>query len=347
MAIAELRLNLPWAPRDVQHVSDVDVRRDSTSLLAYPDGIELEVRVLGPKAHESADALIASAKLTEGPGRVVLVAGAVPLAWRAPLREAKVSFIDVSGVVELNWPRIRISARRFAQAVRRERPPIPLQKGHARIAQELLIATSGGENPTVGDVAAGADASPAVASRAIGQLAEQGWVAKERDGKTVHVVVKDRVAIAERLSERTAWPHAETLHGYLWGRSFWDVAKKLSDTANRAHVALAVTGRAGAAFLGVLGTASPPEVRCWVGLSDRSLQETAELLGLDPAPEGEANVCLSADPWRVGVHRCHPVSSSGFTASVSHPVRVWCDLHSEPRGTEFAAQLWGMIQPGW
>ncbi|MGH8575084.1 MAG: hypothetical protein ACREX8_21320, partial [Gammaproteobacteria bacterium] len=66
-------------------------------------------------------------------------------------------------------------------------------------------------------------------------------------------------------------------------------------------------------------------------------------LGLEPAPEGAANVMLSADPWRVGVHRRGDVIFDEWTASIAHPVRVWCDLHSEQRGTEFAAQLWGAV----
>ena len=346
MTTADLHLSLPWAPQAVQELDELAVQRDSTNFLAYNDGITLAVRVLDPGAWTSVEHLISQAKLEEGPGRVVLVAGAVPLPWRAPLRSAGVSFIDASGIVELNWPRLRISARRFARSVRRERSPIPLQKSHARVIQELLIATTLGQRPTVGEIAAGADASPAIASRAIAQLAEHGWVAKERRGKRVHVVVNDRVAIAERLAERTAWGHVEVLHAYVWGRSFWEIAAKLSKAAIRGHIALAVTGRAGAAYYGVLGTASPGEVRCWVSVKGKSLEQVAELLDLDPAPKSEANVILSSDLWRLGVHRSRSMTSEASTATIAHPLRVWCDLRDEPRGVDFAAQIWGVIERG-
>src|SRR5260370_22672111 len=106
-----------------------------------------------------------------GAGRVVLVAGAVPVGWRAQLRTAELSFIDVTGVVDIEWPRLRVSARRFAQPIKRRRSPIPLQKGHALVVQELLIAASGGAQPTISELAEGAGVDLSTASRAISQLA--------------------------------------------------------------------------------------------------------------------------------------------------------------------------------
>jgi hypothetical protein len=55
------------------------------------------------------------------------------------------------------------------------------------------------------------------------------------------------------------------------------------------------------------------------------------------------NVRISADRWRVGVHRRAIARFDELTAMVAHPLRVWCDLHAEQRGSEFAAQLWGEI----
>jgi len=128
-----------------------------------------------------------------------------------------------------------------------------------------------------------------------------------------------------------------------WGRHIWEVAAKVSERAVDAGIDLAVTGRTGAAFLGVLGTSSPSEVRCWVDIGDRPLPSAAELLGLEPAFEEDANVAISVDPWRVGVHRSSTARFEEWAASVAHPLRVWCDLHGEQRGAEFAAQLWGEI----
>jgi DNA-binding transcriptional ArsR family regulator len=340
---AELRLDLPWVPQSPQHVGELAVQRGRQNMLSYDDGIALEVILLDPAAYLSAEALVRDAGKQARPGRVVLITGAVPVSWRAQLREAELSFIDVSGIADINWPRLRVATRRFAQPVSRQRSPLPLQKRHALVVQELLIATAGGAEPMLADLAEGAGVSLSTASRTITQLAEHGLVVKKRSDGHVAVAVADRVEIAERLAAQTAWPGRQHIGGYLWGRNVWDVAARLSANADEAGVTLAVTGRAGAAFLGVLGTSSSSEVRSWVNAGERPLIEIADILGLDPAPEEAANVTLSSDPWRVGVHRCGTISFEGWTAAVAHPVRVWCDLHSEKRGAEFAAQLWGVF----
>jgi DNA-binding transcriptional ArsR family regulator len=340
--IAELRLDLPLAPRSPERIGELVVRRGQDDVLSYDDGITLDVRVLDPAAYSSAETLLRDARTQEGPGRAVLVAGAVPVSWRARLRTAELSFIDVTGVVDISWPRLRVSARHFGQPVRRQRSPIPLQKGHALVVQELLTAATG-SRPTIGELADGAGVNLSTASRAISQLAEHGLVTKDRTGGHVYVTLVDRVEVAEQLAARTAWPGEERIDGYLWGRSVWDLAARISENSAKAGIDLAVTGRTGAAFLGVLGTSSPLEVRCWVDLRGGTLTALAEQLRLEPAPQGAANIALSADPWGVGVHRRANASFEEWTATVANPVRVWCDLHSEQRGVEFAAQLWGAV----
>jgi DNA-binding transcriptional ArsR family regulator len=340
---AELRLDLPWVPQSTQQVGELAVQRGRRNVLSYDDGIALEVFLLDPAAYPSAEALVRDAGQQARPGRVVLIAGAVPVSWRAQLREAELSFVDVSGIADINWPRLQVATGRFAQPVSRQRSPVPLQKGHALVVQELLIATASGAEPALADLAEGAAVSLSTASRAITQLAEHGLVVKKRSGSHVAVAVADRVEVAERLAAQSAWPGGQRIGGYLWGRNVWDVAARLSANARQAGVALAVTGRAGAAFLGVLGTSSSSEVRGWVDAGERPLTELADILGLEPAPQEAANVALSSDPWRVGVHRRGSISFDGWTAAVAHPVRVWCDLHSDKRGAEFAAQLWGVI----
>lgn len=341
--VAELRLDLPWAPRSPERVDELVVRRGQETLLSYDDGITLEVRLLDPAAYSSAEAVLRDANTQQGPGRAVLVAGAVPVSWRAQLRTAEVSFIDVTGVVDICWPRLRVSARHFAQPARRRRSPVPLQKGHALVVQELLTAAASGSRPTISELADGAGVSLSTASRAISQLAEHGLVAKERTDRHISVTVVDQVEVAERLAARTAWPGDQEITGYLWGRNAYDLAARISERAAEAAIDLAVTGRMGAAFLGVLGTSSPPEIRCWVDTGGRALPAVAERLGLEPAPQGATNIALSADPWRVGTHRRSNVSFEEWTATIAHPIRVWCDLHGEQRGIEFAAQLWRAV----
>jgi DNA-binding transcriptional ArsR family regulator len=340
---AELRLDLPWVPRSPERIADLFIRRGQNDVLTYDDGISLDVCVLDPVAYRSAENLLRDAQAQKRPGRVVLVAGAVPIDWRAQLRISELSFIDVTGVVDINWPRLRISAGRFAQPVKRRRSPMPLQKGHARVVQELLTAAGRESKPTISELAEGAEVTLSTASRAISQLAEYGLVSKERTGGHVAVVLMDRVEVAERLAVQTAWPNEETVGGYLWGRNIWDLGARISKNATGAGIDLAITGLAGAAFLGVMGTSSPSEMHCWIDLDGRSPVSAAEELGLEPAPEGESNVMISTDRWRVGIHRRGGATFEDWTATVAHPVRVWCDLHNDRRGVEFSAQLWSVV----
>jgi DNA-binding MarR family transcriptional regulator len=326
-------------------MGELVVQRGRHNVLSYDDGIALEVSLLNPSRYSAAEQLMHAAITEAQPGRVVLVAGSVPVGWRAQLRDAKLSFVDTSGVADICWPRLRVAERHFGQQTRRRRSPLPLQKGHAAVAQELLIATAGDAEPALADLAMDASVSLSTASRAITQLAEHGLLAKHKAGRQVTVAVAHagRTEIARRLADRTRWPGDKLTSGYLWGLNTWDTSARLSANARAAGVSLAVTGRAGAAFLGIPATSSPSQVHCWVDASGGSLPDIAGRLGLEPAPDDEANVVLSADPWGTGLRRSAVARFREWSAAIAHPVRVWCDLHSEPRGTEFAAQLWGEI----
>jgi hypothetical protein len=205
-----------------------------------------------------------------------------------------------------------------------------------------LIATVDGTPATVNQLALQAGVDKSIASRAVAQLAEHGLVAREQGRRRAPVIVADLARLADLLAERTAWPAHEVVGGYIWGRNIWDTAATLSRNAANAGIQVAVTGRTGAAFLGILGTSSPAEVRCWAAVNGRPLDEIAVALGLTPAPSESANVRVSADPWRTGVHRHVSAQFDEWTAIVAHPLRVWCDLHAEDRGLEFASQLWGI-----
>lgn len=82
---AELCIDLPWVPQPPQHVGELVVQRGRRNVLSYDDGIALEVRLLDPAAYPSAEALVRDADEKARPGRVVLIAGAVPVSWRAQL----------------------------------------------------------------------------------------------------------------------------------------------------------------------------------------------------------------------------------------------------------------------
>lgn len=343
--VAILRLTVPWLSSEPERIGDLAIVRGPENVLVYDDGISLRVVVLDPAAYRSADELVAQARVTGGPGRVVLAAGAVPVEWRAALRRAAVSFVDTSGVIEIEWPRLREVARgRFAQqSVVRRRDPLPLQKGHALVAQELAIAAGDGERLLITELAQRVRLSVSTASRAVAQLAEYGLAERVKTWREVRVGVPDVAGLADLLADRTRWPGPEVVSGYAWGRTIWDVAATISRSAAGAGVAAAVTGRAAAGFLGVFATSSPGEVKCWVNVNGQSLAEIAGLIGLEPSSPGSANVRLSADPWRIGVHRRGDGQFDSWTAVVAHPLRVWCDLHAEERGRDFASQLWGKI----
>jgi predicted transcriptional regulator len=252
-------------------------------------------------------------------------------------------FIDVSGIAEIAWPRIRVSTRRLTGPVERQTTAIPLQKGHALLVQELLIAPASGSPPTITELAERARVSVSTASRIVAQLAEQGLVERDRNWRHVSVRLSDRAGLAKLLADRSAWPTGQVISGHAWGRNIWDAAASISRRAADAGIAFAVTGRCGAAFLSVLGTAPPPVVRCWADLGGRSLADASEQLSLELAPIESSNVLISADPWRVGLHHRAAAQFEEWTATVSHPVRVWCDLHGEERGREFAAQPWRAV----
>lgn len=334
-----LQLALPWI-QEHQQLGDLAVSRGPTSTLAYDDGITLLVKLLDPADYRSVEDALRAARDAEGAGVVTLVAGAIPVPWRAALRSSGVSFIDTSGVAEIRWPRIEVSAGQFAQTVERRRAPLPLQKGHAIVIQELVIAALRNENPTIGDAATRAGVGISTASRAIAQLAGHGLVDKRRVGRQVVVHVSDPAAVANLLVPRIAWPPGTTLSGYLWGATVWDTAAALSQRARRAGVALAITGRSALPFLGILSTFPPAQIRCWVAAPADGLDAIARQLTLEPAPPDESNVVLGADPWKAGVHSRSERRFDRWEASVAHPLRVWCDLHDEPRGTDFADQLW-------
>lgn len=339
---AVLQLNAPWAPVEPETFADLVVRRGGDNVLTYDDGISLRVQLINPAAYRDAEDLIDSAQSASAqPGQLALVGGSIPVEWRAALRRAGLSFMDVGGVVEVDWPRLRASSAQFGKEVVRRRQPVPLQKGHALVAEELLVAASEGQQPNVTELARQAGVNKSIASRTVAQLAGMGLV--ERGGYQGALRVVGLADLAELMAARTTWPGTEVVAGYAWGRTILDTAAAISRNAAAAGIDVAVTGRVGAAFLGVLGTSSPLEVRCWASLDGRSLEEVAAGLGLEPAPAGAANVRVSADRWRFGVHRRAIARLDELTAMVAHPLRVWCDLHGEQRGSEFAAQLWGEI----
>lgn len=348
----ELVVEFSWVSTAFQELAGLNVRRGRANLLRFDDGIELAVKIVDPSGFTKLDDLEQAVKRESRPGQLVLVAGSVPLSWRSRLREGEISFVDASGVAEIAWPRVRISTTQFARSPIRKRTPLPLQKGYGLVAQLLVDAEFVERRLTLGTLAETTGMTASTISRAVTQLAAQGLAEKTRSGRNVLVRLTDPVAVAERLAERTAWTDDGTVSGYLWRRNVWEIASSLSDNARKWGLDLAVTGRAALPFFGVLATSSPRQVRCWVRNQDEDAQTGSELehfaisLGLESTSIDEANVILAHDRWKMGTHASSTMSFEGINAAIAHPLRVWCDLHDEQRGSEFAAQLWKTVTHG-
>ena len=242
LVTALLRLNALWVPSEPDRLGDLAISRGHDDVLTYDDGISLSVEVLNPVRYETVQDLVSSAQDAAAPGRLVLVAGVVPVEWRAVLRQAGLSFIDLDGVVEIVWPRLRVSASRFGKEIVRHRHAVPLQKSYALVAEELFIASVDGAPPTITELARSAGVDKSIASRAVAQLAEQGLVTREQSRRRAPVVVSDPNSLAELLAERTAWPGHEVVGGYAWGRNIWDTAATISRNAGDAGIELRSQG---------------------------------------------------------------------------------------------------------
>ena len=343
----QLTLDLPWlaaAPRDL---GGVVLTRGRPSRVSFDDGIELSVVVLDAAEHGGVGALADHARAATGPGQVVLVAGPVPLHWRSELRDSGISWIDPTGVAEIVWPRINVSTNRAAATARapvRRRESVALQKHRGVVAQELCIrALVSDELVALPDLAGDLAIDSSIVSRTIAELARHGFVTKQRRGREVVVAVPRPRELATLLAERTSWKRLPTLRGYLFGTTAIDIARKVSAHALHVEVDLAVTGRVGAMYFGVLGTSEPGSVVVRVRAEEHDLPAIADRLRLESVAPTEANVVLAADRWGLGANHAEIATFQGVEARVAHPLRVWCDLHDEQRGQEFAAQLWPVV----
>ena len=309
LVAAVLQLNASWVPAEPESFADLVVRRGRDNVLTYDDGISLRVQLIDPAVYGNAEDLAFSAKnAADQAGQLALVGGAVPVAWRAALRRAGLSFIDVGGVVEIDWPRLRASSAQFGKEVVRRRQSAPLQKGHALVAEELLMAASAGEQLTVTELARGAGVDKSIASRTVAQLAGLGLV--ERSGYQGGLHVAALADLAQFIAARTAWPGTEVVSGYAWGRTILDTAAAVSRNAAAAGVDVAVTGRVGAAFLGVLGTSSPSEVRCWARVTSSA------------TPRPSARRCTRASWKRTKATRTGDMHWGRWQPSAGHSLRA-------------------------
>jgi hypothetical protein len=346
----ELHLDLPWVPEQPLDLGAVRVSRDAASRLTFDDGIELEVVLLHPPSDSSAEHVVGSAREAGGPGRVVLVVGPVPVGWRASLREAGISWLATDGRMELRWPRVIASAHRVSLAAgrpRRRRNPLPLQKRQGLVAQELCRMALGGELPSsIHSIARATGIDDVSVSTACTGLAKHGYMTKEREGRSVLVSVPDVVALASLVANRTGWGEGPVVWAHGYGRSALDLGERTTAAALRAGLPAAITGRAGATFLGIVGTGEPRVVRIRAEATVDQADEVIDTLGLVAVDADEANVAVALDRWALGTTGASTRRFGSYEAMVASPMRVWCDLQDEPRGLDFASDLWEAMARG-
>jgi hypothetical protein len=191
-----------------------------------------------------------------------------------------------------------------------------------------------------------AEVDVAVASSAAETLARHGFVSKQREGNTVLIGVDDVSSLARLLADRTGWEHAKVVWAHGFGRSPLDVAHRVTRAAKDSGTSVAVTGRVGATYLGIVGTGEPSTVRVRVEATPDDAAVALEQLGLEAVDREAANVAVALDRWRLGTTSAQVHRFQRYSALIAPPVRVWCDLDGEPRGTEFAAHLWEMMRHG-
>lgn len=345
-----LTLDLPWLPEQPVDLVEVEIERGPVNRLSYDDGIELAVVLLAADPEDSVRNVLRQVVDGGGPGKVVLVVGSVPVAWRAELRKQGVSWLATDGRMELRWPRLAVSAHRLSfsePTPARKRAPVALQKRQGVIAQVLCeLALSDSLPVTVSLLAALAEVDVAVASSAAEALARHGFVSKQREGNTILIDVDDVSSLARLLADRTGWKHAKVVWAYGFGRSPLDVAHRVTRAARGSDTSVAVTGRVGATFLGVVGTGEPSTVRIRVEATPDDAADALAQLGLEAVDREAANVAIALDRWRLGTTRSQVHRFQEYSALIAPPIRVWCDLDEEPRGTEFAAHLWELMRHG-
>jgi len=335
--VARLTLPFPWIPERAAPLAEIVLERRPEATLTYlEDGITLRVDLLDPL--EPPETLVQRARDPQ-PGTVALVAGDVPLEIRGELRRNQVSFLDVDGAAEFFWPRLRSSHSRFTDAhIERRTPAVTLRGAHARIVQTLLATWVDGERfGSATELADRAQASEATTSRALHKLASHGLIELISDGRSHSPRIVDAPALAGTLLREAGWPAKELYHGYRYGRDATERAGALSDSADEHGVVLAVTGITAARALGVLTTAPPPRLKVWLDLPPSEIALAMRRLEVDPVEPDESNCVFAVDRYRFGTLGRRRGSAAGWMA---HPVRVWCDVHDEPRGPDIAAQMW-------
>lgn len=239
---------------------------------------------------------------------------------RSILRGFGLSYASAAGELYVHAPPVHIElppSRRPAAEMPRERPS-PFAIRASRVPRWLLLHWR--DSHTVSGLAASLDLSPALVSRTVQALVEDGFVASTRDPEDARV---------RRLTVRTSGALVEAYDRATFGRrtsrSTWDVGSRdpagtldrLRRTADRTALPYAVGGLAGAAF--VRRVTDPAAVDVWIRRDD--LEIWTEALTAVPTSPGRGAVTFRAmpDPFVVSLAR----KIEGV--SVADPVQLFLD----------------------
>lgn len=330
---------LPWLPDRAQIVDGIRVRSGRPAHLAYHgdlEGLTLNVRLIRT----------ASDSTPSPHGTVTLLVGDIDPAVRSTLRDDGRSFLSVDGRVSLRWPGLSVDGWiDTVTAPDTAVPDVPLRMSHQRLAQALLEAHLAGRRfDSVHELAKAAEAVPSSASRLLTKLEHAGLATAMNEGRATRPQVLDVRGLAEVLRERSGFPGAELIDGYVGGEDVSDYAIRVASRAAASGHDIAVTGLAGAVFHGL--ATSSPRLDLWHAVP-RGHDAVPWLLeiGIEPV-SGRGNVRVALDREGVGVLGCRPAPHGPENVPVVTPLRLWADLDRSARGTDIADQLWERLTSG-
>lgn len=365
-ATATAFLPLDWLGTQPARIGPLLLRAGSPARVEYHDALAPMQLAVDLLTVDDLDDLDDPGRVpTVGPGHVPLIVGDVPPADRSWLRRHQLSFLTSEGVVELWWPKLRVSA---APTIEGEpgtmnwQPTVPLRGQHARVAQAMLARLVDGHEPydTLGALAAAASVPPSTVSHVTSKLERHGLLRIERHGRTATPVLIDPRALAESLRAATALSTAQTYRAWIFGRDIDErlsnLSEALAQTADGAQAdghEIALTGLAAAAAHGHVRT-SITTADLWLRVPEGHEPTIwMRTIGLEPTDDAPGPLRIGIDRTGVGVMGSSDMTIGTVTLPVAHRVRVWADVYDAARGPDIASQLldWSQLpappEPSW
>lgn len=260
---------------------------------------------------------------------LLVIAGHTTAESRSMLREHGIGLVDATGYAHVELPGILIHLAGEPDAPASERR-VRLSGKAGVVAQALLTEPDRAWKVT--DLAAIADASPALAHRVLSRLEEEGVVDVEGAGPGRVRHVAHAAALLDLWAEEQQDKPRRT-RAYLLGQTPSHVAEQLCAGLDDAGVDYALTGPAAASMVAPLVTAVPV-VGVWV-TATADADRVCTAVGAEPVQAGHNIVLHQAKDDHPLVFR-----QRIDDRWVVNPFRLYLDLRANPqRGVEQAARL--------